>query len=179
MTRIGSVYGEALYALAREEGLEDSLLKELDVLKDGFAREPDFLRLLAAPNLPKEERCRILDDCFRGKVHPYLLNFLKILTEKGYSRHFPHCCDAYREHYNQDHGILPVCAVTAVPLTGEQTVRLTRKLEAITGKTIALTNRVDPRCLGGVRLDYDGKRLDDTVSHRLESVRGTLKAAVL
>ena len=50
--------------------------------------------------MPKEERVRILDDSFRGKLHPYVLNFLKILTEKGYMRHFSDCCKAFEESYN-------------------------------------------------------------------------------
>ena len=49
----------------------------------------------------------------------------------------------------------------------------------MTGKTISLTNRIDPDCLGGIRLDYDGTRMDDTVLHRLESVRKLLKNTVL
>ena len=56
---------------------------------------------------------------------------------------------------------------------------LTQKLTRLTGKTILLENRVDPTCLGGVRLDYDGQRLDDTISHRLDSVRELLKNTVL
>ena len=179
MTQAGIVYGEALYDLAKAEGLSGEILSQITVLAESFREEPDFLRLLAAPNLSKAERCDILDKSFREKVHPYVLNFLKILTEKGYVRHFADCCGAYRDCYNRDNGILPVTAVTAVPLTGAQTEKLTKKLSELTGKTVSLTNRVDPDILGGVRLDYDGKRLDDTVSHRLESVRGLLKNTVL
>ena len=179
MTEVGSVYGEALYSLAREEGLSESILEELKALRAGFSQEPDYVRLLSAPSLSKEERCQIVDGSFRGMVHPYVLNFLKILTEKGYARHFSGCCDAYQELYNAEHGILPVNAVTAVPLTGEQTERLSAKLSKMTGKTIELRNRVEPGCLGGVRLDYDGKRVDDTVAHRLDAVRNLLKNTVL
>lgn len=179
MTQIGIVYGQALYSLAREEELSPSILEEMKALDGCFAQEPDFLRLLSAPNLSKEERCRIVDDSFRGKVHPYVLNFLKILTEKGYVRHFSQCLESYREQYNQDHGILPVQAVTAVALTPDQAEKLSGKLTRITGKTIELSNRVDPECLGGVRLDYDGKRVDDTVSHRLDAIRALLKNTVL
>ena len=179
MTQVGSVYGEALYDLARSENLDETILKELDVLAKSFHTEPDFIKLLGTPSLSKEERCRILDDSFRGKVQPYVLNFLKILTEKGYMRHFSHCCDAYRECYNRHHGILVVTAVTAVALTAAQQARLTDKLSGITGKTIDLRNRVDPDVLGGVRLDYDGKRLDDTVAHRLNAIHGVLKNTVL
>ena len=179
MTEAGSVYGLALYDLAKSEGLTEQILKELDVLRQSFDEEPAFLKLLSTPTLTKQERCDILDNSFRGKLQPYLLNFLKILTEKGYIRYFSQCCDAYRDQYNRDHGILPVTAVTAVPMTEAQQKRLTAKLEALTGKTVELHSRIDPSCLGGVRLDYDGKRLDDTVAHRLDAVRTLLKNTVL
>ena len=179
MTQIGTVYGQALYDLAKAEGLSDEILQQTEVLREAFDREPDLLRLLAAPNLSKNERCGILDDSFQEKIHPYLLNFLKILTEKGYSRQFPYCAEAYREHYNLDHGILPVKAVTAIPLTPEQSRKLCEKLSAVTGKTIVIQNRVEPGILGGIRLDYDGKRLDDTVAHRLDAIRGMLSSTVL
>ena len=179
MTEVGSVYGQALYDLALSEELTKPILGELDALLQSFEAEPGFIKLLSTPTLTKQERCRIIDDSFRGKLQPYVLNFLKILTEKGYMRHFSDCCAAYRESYNRDNGILPVTAVTAVPLTAEQASRLTEKLAAITGKTIDLHSRVDAACLGGIRLDYDGKRLDDTVSHRLEAVRSMLKNTVL
>ena len=137
------------------------------------------MKLLSAPNLSKEERCGILDNCFRGKVHEHVLSFLKILTEKGYIRRYSDCVEAFRQQYNADHGILCVTAVTAVVLTPAQTEKLSAKLAGITGKTIDLTNRVDPSCIGGMRLDYDGKQLDDTVSHRLDAIGSLLKNTVL
>ena len=179
MTQVGSVYGEALYTLALEEGLSDTVLEEISVLEQAFRAEPDFIRLLSSPNITVQERCSVLDDSFRGKVHPYVLNFLKILTEKGYMRHFLDCCKAYEESYNRDNGILPVTAITAVALSPAQAEKLTGKLCQVTSKKVKLYNRVDPAVLGGVRLDYDGKRLDDTVSHRLDAVRSLLKDTVL
>ena len=179
MTQIGTVYGQALYSLARDEGLDRQILQELRLLDEGFSREPDFLRLLATPNLSKEERCAVADRSFRDRVHPYVLNFLKILTEKGYSRQFGDCRKAYEAQYNADHGILVVTAVTAVALNRDQTAKLKAKLTRLTGKTIELENRIDPTCLGGVRLDYDGVRVDDTVAHRLESIGSLLRNTVL
>ncbi len=179
MTEVGNVYGESLYELAKEESLSQNIGEQLTVLQQCFRQEPDFLRLLGTPSLAKAERCQILDDSFRGKVHPYVLNFLKILTEKGYMRHFSDCCDAYTQHFDQDNGIVRVSAVTAVPLTPRQEQGLKEKLERITGKEIKLHNRIDPAVLGGVRLDYDGQRLDDTVSHRMEAIRDLLSKTVL
>ena len=179
MTSVAETYAQALYSLAKDEGDSEPILKELSALSESFAQEPAFVRLLSAPSLTKEEKCRIVDESFRGKVQPYVLNFLKILTEKGYMRHFRDCCKVYRQQYNQDHGILEVSAVTAVALNEEQTERLSEKLVRITGKTIELTNRIDPACIGGVRLEYDGKCVDDTVQHRLDSIGSLLRNTVL
>ncbi len=179
MTEVGTVYGQSLYELAKSENLTEEIRVQLGLLRQAFADTPEYLRLLANPSLAKQERCRLLDDGFRGKVHIYILNFLKILTEKGYIRYFSNCCDTYTDLYNQDNGILPVTAVTAVALSPEQTQRLTQKLTRITGKKIDLRNRIDPAVYGGVRLDYDGQRLDDTVSHRLDAIRDLLNKTVL
>ena len=179
MTQAGNIYGESLYSLAVEEKAEKAILDELFVLKQSFTAEPDFIRLLSAPNVSKEERCRILDDSFRGKVHPYVLNFMKILTEKGYMRHFADCCDAYKNSYDRDHGILVVTAVSAVELTDVQQAKLMQKLASITGKTIELVKKVDPACYGGLRISYDGKSIDDTVAHRLDALRNLLQNTVL
>ena len=179
MTEVGSVYGESLYELAKDESLTKLIGEQLTVLQQSFQQEPDFIRLLSSPNLTKVERCQILDDSFRGSVHQYLLNFMKILTEKGYMRYFSDCCEAFMAHFDQDNGILRVNAVTAVALTAEQADKLTQKLSRITGKQIALRCRIDPAVLGGVRLDYDGQRLDDTVSHRLDAIRSVLNKTVL
>lgn len=179
MTQLASVYAQALYDLAKDEQLTKDILEQLTALGEGISKEPGFVRLLSAPNLSKQARCAIVDEAFEGKVHTYVLSFMKLLVEKGYMRHFAPCCKAYRDIYNADHGIVPVLAVTAVPLTAEQTKRLTDKLCALTGKTVELECRVDRSVLGGVRLDYDGKRIDGTVKNRLDSIGNLLKNTVL
>ena len=172
-------YAQALYDLAKEQQLEDAILQEIETLSQAFGAQPDYLRLLASHSLSKQERCQILDDSFRGKIQPYLLNFLKVLTEKGYIRQFPECAKGYRSLYNTEHGILCVEAVSALPLSLQQSQRLSAKLADITGKQIQLINRVDPDCMGGVRLNYDGKCVDGTVLSRLEAIGNLLKNTVL
>ena len=179
MTQAANTYAQALYDLAKDEGLGKEILEELAALKDVFSANPEYSKLLSAPDLPKQERCKILDEAFRGKVNPYVLNFLKILTEKGYIRQFPACCDAYRGFYNDDNGILVVKAVSAVALSGAQIEKLTAKLEATTGKQIDLHCSVDAAMLGGLRLSYDGKQVDGTVKNRLDAIGKLLKNTVL
>ena len=179
MTDAANQYGTALYELSKDEGLVDTILPQLKTLQEIMDGEPKFAVLLSAPSVPKDQRIQVLDDCLKGKVHPYLLNFMKILTEKGYMKHFGGCCRVFRNLYNQDQGILPVTAVTSCPLSPELQAKLTQKLSSVTGKTIDLSCKLDPSCLGGVRLDFDGKQVDGTLRRRLEDVRNILKNTVL
>ncbi|MBE6982227.1 MAG: ATP synthase F1 subunit delta [Ruminococcaceae bacterium] len=179
MSEVSAAYAQGLFSLAKDEGLDETVLTQLQILSQSVAQEPQFLRLLSSPSLSKEERCGILDESFRGKVHIFVLNFLKLLTEKGYIRSFSQCVRDYEALYDCAHGILAVSAATAVPLTEEQAQRLKKKLESLTGKTVRLTNRIDSGVLGGVRLDYDGKRIDGTVKNRLDSIRKLLDNTVL
>ena len=179
MTDAGHVYGQALYGLARDEGISHRILDELTVLRESMTSEPHFLQLLCTPSIPRQERCLILDNALRSRVHPYVLNFLKILTERGYVRQFPGCCDAFRQQFHRDNGILPVTAHTAVPLSGALREQLTEKLSAATGRQIELDCRLDRTLLGGIRLDLEGTRLDGTVRGRLEDIQNMLNQCVL
>jgi len=179
MTRTAKLYGSALYDLAVEEQCTAELLAELNVLRESFRQEPDFVYLLATPSLSKEERCGILDQSFRGKIDGYLLNFMKILCENGTIRQFGDCAQEYKRRYNEDNGILEVQAVTAVPMNEALTAKLRDRLADVTGKRIELSCKVDPSCLGGVRLEMDGLQMDGTVQQRLDTMRRQLAETVL
>ena len=179
MTETAKMYGGSLYDLAAEEGLETRILGELDEVQQLLKQNPDYLRLLSTPSIPQKERCGLLDEALRGQVHLYVLNFLKILCEKGTLRELSGCARAYRIRYNQAHGILEATAVSAVPLTEQQRAALHAKLESLTGKTIDLKTKVDAKVLGGIRLDIEGTELDGTVQNRLTSLRQDIAAVTL
>ena len=100
-------------------------------------------------------------------MDPYLLNFLKILCERGAMHEFPGCADVYHALYNKTNGIRSAVVTTAVPLSPAQREALLQKLASMSGSRVELTERVDPAVLGGVMVEMDGKRYDDTLAHRL------------
>lgn len=179
MTQTAKLYGSALYDLAVEEQRTGPLLEQLQMLREAFRQEPDFVYLLATPSLSKEERCGILDQSFRGKIDGYLLNFMKILCENGTIRQFGDCAQEFKRRYHEDQGILEVRAVTAVAMDEALCAKLQERLAAVTGKRIELSCRVDAACLGGVRLEMDGMQMDGTVRHRLDTLRQQLAETVI
>lgn len=178
MTAAGKAYGDALYQLAAEENLQQPIAEQLGAVQQIFAENPAYAKLLDMPSVAKAERTKAIDEAFNGQVEPYLLNFLKILCEKGAVHILPECAAQYTARYNEERGIVVATAMTAVPLTNAQHAALQQKLATITGKTIELHNRVSADCLGGVRLEMEGVQLDGTVQNRLNELRRRLSSTV-
>lgn len=179
MTRTAKTYGGALYDLAQEEHLEDAILADLAGVRAVLDENPDYLRLLCTPSVPKEERRGLLDEAWRGNVHPYVLNFMKLLCDNGTLRELPGCAREYRRRHHADHGIMEVCAVTAVPMKPELQEKLRARIESLTGKTVELTSRVEESILGGVRLELPDRQLDGTVAYHLEEIQRILRNTVI
>ena len=179
MTAAAKRYGGSLFELAAEEHLDDCILQELDTAAACIAAEPAYLRLLSLPSIPRAQRRALLDEAFGPQMHPYTVNFLKLLCDDGLIRQLPACAREYRARYNQAHGILEVRAAAAVPLDEATRRRLSDRLSAVTGRQIDLTVTVEPELLGGIRLDMDGTRLDGTLRRRLDAIREGLDRLTL
>ena len=170
-------YGGGLFELAVDEGLEETLLAETRVLRGIF--EPAYLHLLTTPGISKAERVGLVSEALDGRVHPYLVNFVRIMVERGSAYELPDCFDEYERRYFRHRGIIRAKAESAVPLTDGQREKLTARLEARTGKKIELTCVVTPDLLGGIRLSFDNRLLDDTARAKLKTIAGSLSGAVL
>ena len=174
MTELAREYGDGLYALAAEEHIADDVLQQLQALKASFRENPQFLKLLSNMALSKAERVGIIDAALRSQVHPYVLNFLKILLERSALNEFEGCTRAFREAYDRDHAIIQATVTTAARMSDDQRERLAQKLAEMTGRQVCLTEKVDEAVMGGVLLEMDGRRYDNTVRTRLASIRRTM-----
>ena len=171
MSDFAREYGEGLYALCADENIADEVLAQLGELKKCFDEQPDFCRILSNMSMSKAERVHILDVALRNKINIYLLNFLKILCERGAISEFSHCEEVFRKCYNDYHDIIEAKVLTGVPLDNTQRNRIIEKLKKISGKDIVLLEEVDPTVIGGVSLEMNGERYDDTIRHRLDAIK--------
>ena len=172
-------YGRALADLAAEEGIEERVLAESRMVRSILAEYPAYVHLLSNPEIPKKERTELLAQAFGGQIHPHFVNFLKLITERGYACETDSFLAEYESLYCQRHKIATAYVQSAVPLSDEQKDRLCKKLAGITGKTIELSCRVDPSLIGGIRLYINNTLLEGSVRARLDAVRASLASLTL
>ncbi len=171
-------YGQALFNLAREQGVEEQMAQELSAVGDILAAEPGYIRLVTSPALPEEQRLNLLEEAFTT-IMPLHLNFLKLLCKKHALGRYAACVRAYMALYDDARQILRATALTAVPMSKRQQEALTEKLHVLTGKTVMLRNVVDPGVMGGVLLRFGGVELDGSIRARLEALRRNLASAIV
>ncbi|MEG2038868.1 MAG: ATP synthase F1 subunit delta [Oscillospiraceae bacterium] len=171
MREFSSSYASALIKLAIETDSLDEIFEQIMIIKEEIISNPNFIKILDAPMIAVEDKLSVADETFKGKINVYLLNFIKILVEKGAMHEFVNCANAFEKLYNEDKNIEKVTAVTAIPLNEKLTEKLIKKLETVTGKTIVLVNQVDPECMGGIVLRLENSQIDGSIKTKLEAIK--------
>ena len=171
-------YGRALFLITEEDSVSDTVLKDVKAAERILNDNPDYIKLIDSPALAKAERVELIHKAF-SSLDERLLNLLKILAEDRILYLFGKAAEAYYAFYDESRGIVRVEAVTAIPLTNEQSKALSAKLSANAKKTFIVTNTVDPSILGGIKLRYSGIQLDGSVKTRLDKFEEALKNTVI
>lgn len=174
MTGLAREYGEGLYELARDEDLRPQLHAQLSQISALLKQQPDFVRLLCSRAVERAKRLQIVEDTFGGQAHPYVVNFMKLLVQKEHFDAFLLCCEWFHTRYNDDYGIVEATVTSAVELSDADRAALCARLGEISGKRVEITCKVDPAVLGGVRVEMDGRRYDNTIQDRLGRLRRSL-----
>lgn len=167
MTGLAKEYGRGLYDLAREERLLDELHGELTELGALLKAEPNFIRLLSSRAIERESRIQVVEDTFGGRAHPYVVNFMKLLVEKERIDCLEDCLKWFHQQYIEDLGILEAYVTSAVPLTENDREALRQKLERMSKRKVSLIASVDPSVIGGISVEMDGRRYDNTIQNKL------------
>ena len=80
----------------------------------------------------------------------------------------------FHQRYNEDFGIVEAHVTSAVALSDTDREALRQKLEQMSKKKVTLVTSVDPSVIGGVRVEMDGKRYDNTIQNKLGRLRQSL-----
>ena len=170
MTRVCEEYAAALFALAAEEGVKREVAEALGTIRTLIDENPDYTELLAAPNIPFDERSALIDAAL-GSLQEYAVNFVKLMTKNGHVRELADCIGVYLKLWEHADGIITAEVVSAAPLTEAQQDALRAGLEAKLSRRVTLSLSVDPSLLGGMIISVDGSVMDGSLRTKLAQMK--------
>ena len=179
MTKTARLYGGSLYDLAAEEQLTGIIMEQMMEIRQLFRDNPDYVKLLGEPSIPKGERIDLIEKAFGAQAERYLVNFIKVLCERNLLGDFGGCCEEFTRRFNAANGISEAVVTSAIALNDAQMTALKEKLEKISGKKISLVQKIDKSVMAGLLVEIEGKQLDGTVASRMTGISKKLNEIIV
>ena len=82
--QVETTYGDALLELALEEGSLNMLYEEAQALVTVLQENEELLRILKHPQIDKDEKRKIVDNIFKGRVSKDMVGLFGIMVEKDH-----------------------------------------------------------------------------------------------
>ncbi len=173
---VAATYAEALFEAAGDAGAVDAVAAEIGAFAEAVEQSADLRQFLGNPEIEARVKKEAVKE-LSSSASPITSNFLQVLIDRGRIAEFPAIARAFGERVAAEEGRLEVEAVTAVPLPDDLRTRIVEDISRKTGRSVDLTESVDPEIVGGLVLRIGGAVVDGSVRHRIEELRSALQAA--
>lgn len=172
---VSKTYGEALFELAVEEGKEDEFLSEITELKKILDSEPDFSALMNHPKILKEDKLKVVEDVFKGRISDELLGFIHLVVMKDRYIDIDDILDYFIAEVKQLKGIGIAKVTTAVPVSDAQKAQIEKKLLDTTQyKTMEMHYDIDESLIGGMVIRIKDRVVDSSIKTKLNKLQREL-----
>lgn len=166
-----SLYASSLYNVAQEEKCEKEVHESLALVKAVLSENGEYMKIMSSAAIALEERERLLEEAFSGNVHPYVLNFMKLLSKKRAFEILPTVAESYEKAYFKNNNIERAKITTAIELGDEKKAEILKRISSSTGKEILGEFLVDEALMGGIVIETEQSSIDASLSGKLESVK--------
>lgn len=157
--QVSKTYGSALFEVALEKQTLDTTLEEVLFVKQTFLENEDLIKLLLHPNIEKDEKIKVVENIYKGKVSNELTGLMVMIVSKGHQKDMVSVFDYVINAIKEEKRIGVAYISSAIALSNEQKAKIEQKLLATTKyQTIEGIYQVDPSLIGGLVI-----RIQDTV----------------
>ncbi|RIK77704.1 MAG: ATP synthase F1 subunit delta [Planctomycetota bacterium] len=173
--QVAAMYARALLGATEKAGKTEAVLDELGaIVKETLDVHPKFEAILGSGFIEHDEKVKILDRVFRGRVSPLLLNFLKVVSSHGRLDLVRAIYHAAVADLDELRGRVMVEVRSAAPLDDATAKHIATQMKQKTGSDPRLVVKQDPSLIGGVVLRVGDTVYDGSVATQLKRVRSAM-----
>jgi F-type H+-transporting ATPase subunit delta len=168
-------YARALLDVSRKEGDPQAIGLELDAFVSLVENNAALHRALVNPAVPVTRKSALLRELLsRVEMSPILAKLLALLAGRDRLVLLPDLRDEYRRRLMDYMNVVQAEVTSAVPLPAAAVQAIERAIAERTGRTVAMTARVDASLIGGVVTRIGSVVYDGSVKRQLEKMKDAL-----
>lgn len=171
-SHVAKSYGEALFHLGQDEGINDDIERRLHEIVRLF-ETTDIDLFLQTPTIPRAEKLALAKQVF-AKDHPYVLNFMRLLIERNRTNCLSDIASEFTKVRDRESHSLRATVRSRFALSEKELDKIRKRISKLSGQDVNLTVVEDSDIIGGIRLHIQDKLLDGTVSAQLDLLRRSL-----
>lgn len=172
---ISKTYGEALFELAVEENKIDAFLEEVIAVQKALQDNPELYKLLNHPKISKEEKTKVMENIFKGRISDEVTGFLTLIISKERSKELDAILQYFIQRVKEEKGIGTAYVSTAVPLNEIQKAQVEEKLLATTSyQKMEMIYTVDESLIGGMVIRIKDRVVDSSIKTKLSEIKKQL-----
>ncbi len=173
---IAGRYASALFELANEAGQIDAVATDLASFDAMIAESADLERLVRNPVFTADEQeagvTAILE---KAGIAGLAGNFIKLLAAKRRLFLVRDAVKAFSALADVKKGIEHAEVTVAEPLSDKNRKALSDALKEKTGKSVEISEKVDPAIIGGIVVKLGSRMVDSSVRTKLNSLKVAMK----
>ncbi len=173
-SRAARRYARAVFEVAQQDGQIAEWGRRVADVRD-LLSDDDVAAVVTNPTIAVAERMALISAA-PHELDPEATNLAKLLIESNRVADVDAVADEYERLADDAAGRVRATVTTAVELTSADRDRVAGELSRRLGKEVRMDVVVDPRILGGMKLQYGDRLVDASVSTKLQQLRRRLAA---
>jgi F-type H+-transporting ATPase subunit delta len=176
LTQIARPYAAALFDLSTAEGSLAAVESGLADIQKLSTESADFRRFLRSPVISSREKSAAIEPIL-GKAgsNATVANFVKVVARNGRLFALPAIIKAFQALAARGRGEVTAEVTSAAPLSAAQRDALANTLKQKLGKTVTLTEHVDPSLIGGLQVKVGSQMIDSSLKTKLTAMKIAMK----
>lgn len=171
-------YAHATFDVARRQDRVDAVGKDVTAIAALVAAHPELQHVFAAPIIPPRKKRALVEALLTaaGEMTSEAKQLLLMLADRDRLMIVGQIAEAYTARRMAADRSVNAEIRTASPLDESQKATLARALSAATGRTVTVSNRVDPTVVGGAVARVGSLVFDGSVARQIQRMRQRLLA---
>ncbi|MGA2498998.1 MAG: ATP synthase F1 subunit delta [Tepidisphaeraceae bacterium] len=171
------IYAQAVLDLACARGIERAIATDLASIRQIVHDNHTFAVFLKDPSVSEQDRRKVIDAAFAGRLDVLLLSTLLVMNHKNRLGILVGVADAYQEMLDRKLGNIKVDVTVARELDPAMLEEVRQSISNAIKKNALIHQKVDERIIGGLVIQVEDKLIDGSVKKQLELMKRRLMAA--